>query len=109
MYYVVLIRQLVQTDSSKVIRRSLPRFSDMLEWGVIKAGVIIPKNRTEEAVLLDNGHVLVEGEEQSIQKWLREIFGWSSVQTYVFAMHKEKGKSLSDIREEYMNRNKVVR
>ncbi|MED1472671.1 hypothetical protein [Bacillus salipaludis] len=40
--------------------------------------------------------------EKSLQAWLKEIYGWSSVQTYVFDIHKESGKSLSEIREEYM-------
>lgn len=33
---------------------------------------------------------------------LKELYGWSSVQTYVFAVHKESGKTLSQIREEYI-------
>ncbi|WP_369823874.1 hypothetical protein [Sporosarcina sp. P34] len=37
-----------------------------------------------------------------MQRWLKELFGWSSIQTYVFAVHKETGKPLSQIREEYM-------
>lgn len=51
---------------------------------------------------------LTAGEEQLLQKWLREIFGWSSVQTYTFAVHKETGKSLSEIREELMNQDNKV-
>jgi hypothetical protein len=42
--------------------------------------------------------------EQSMQKMLKDIYGWSSVQTYVFAIHKQTGKSLSKIREEYMDK-----
>jgi hypothetical protein len=45
---------------------------------------------------------MVNDKEQSIQACLKEIYGWSSVQTYEFAIHKESGKSLSKIREEYM-------
>lgn len=39
-----------------------------------------------------------------MQMWLKDIYGWSSVQTYAFAVHKESGKTLSEIREEYMNK-----
>jgi hypothetical protein len=37
-----------------------------------------------------------------LQKWLKNIYGWSSVQTYVFAVKKDSGKTLSEIREEYL-------
>ncbi len=53
-----------------------------------------------------NGNVIVDGEERSMRVWLKEIYGWSSVQTYVFAVHKESGKTLSEIREEYMEQEK---
>ena len=43
-------------------------------------------------MLQTNGNVLVEDEEMSMQTWLKEIYGWSSVQTYKFAIHKETGK-----------------
>jgi len=59
-------------------------------------------HREDEGTLLANGNVIVHGTEKSMQVWLKEIYGWSSVQTYVFAVHKESGKTLSQIREEYM-------
>ncbi|MDO9566557.1 MAG: hypothetical protein Q7J15_07445 [Candidatus Desulfaltia sp.] len=68
-----------------------------LNWGSI-----IAKGREDEGKLLANGSVMVDGKEKSMQVWLKEIYGWSSVQTYVFAVHKESGKTLSQIREEYM-------
>ena len=86
------------TPQSKIKRNKLPRILDMLEWGVIQAGdIIIAKYRTDEATLLDNGNVKVIGEEMSLQKWLRGVYGWSSVQTYAFALHKVKNKTLSRI------------
>ena len=39
-----------------------------------------------------------------MQAWLKSIYEWSSVQTYIFAVHKETGKTLSQIREEYMEK-----
>ena len=105
-YYVNLMDKsdLVKgTKTTKTKRRSLPKIDAMLEWGVVKEGdIIVAKNKEDEATLLSNGHVSVDGEEKSIQSWLKEIFGWSSVQTYAFTVHKETGKTLSEIRKEYM-------
>lgn len=89
-------------------RRTLPKIDAMLEWGVVKEGdIIVAKDRGNEGVLMANGNIKVNEEEKSMQAWLKEIYGWSSVQTYVFAIHKESGKSLSQIREEYMARQAV--
>lgn len=89
-------------------RRTLPKIDAMLEWGVVKEGdIIVAKDRGNEGVLMANGNIRVNEEEKSMQAWLKEIYGWSSVQTYVFAIHKESGKSLSQIREEYMARKAV--
>ena len=90
-----------------VSRRNLPKIKEMLDWGVVRAGdIIMPKDREGEGVLTESGHIQVNGEELSLQQWLKEIYGWSSVQTYAFAVHKERGISLSQIRKEYMDRNK---
>jgi len=105
-YYVNLIDKsavTTVTGDKKITRRSLPKIDLMLEWGVVKKGdIIVAKGREDEGRLLSNGNVMVNGEEKSMQAWLKEIYGWSSVQTYVFAVHKETGKTLSQIREEYM-------
>ena len=105
-YYVNLmdksIREKIQLNK-KVLRRNLPKIGSMLKWGVVKEGDIIKaKGRDDEGILMANGNVKVNGIEKSMQVWLRELYGWSSVQTYVFAIHKETGKALSQIREEYM-------
>lgn len=92
-------------DKKKITRRVLPKIDKMLEWGVVEVGDhIAPKGKDGEAELLANGNVLVAGEEKSMQAWLKEVYGWSSVQTYEFAIHSETGKSLSEIRREYMER-----
>jgi len=87
-------------------RRSLPKIDAMLEWGVVKPGDIIEaKNGRSEAELLENGNVLLsDGRELSMQMWLKEVYGWSSIETYTFAVDKESGKTLSDIRREYMEK-----
>jgi len=105
-YYVNLMDKSAMTTTTgnkKITRRSLPKIDAMLEWGVVKEGdIIVAKGREDEGRLLSNGNVRVNDEEKSMQVWLKEIYGWSSVQTYVFAVHKETGKTLSQIREEYM-------
>ncbi len=105
-YYVNLMDKslpAIVKKNKNITRRSLPKIDAMLDWGVVKEGdIIVAKGRKDEATLLTNGNVMVDGKEKSMQAWLKEIYGWSSVQTYVFAVHKESGKTLSQIREEYM-------
>ncbi|PGY09131.1 hypothetical protein [Bacillus sp. AFS031507] len=107
-YYVNFLEKSsssIKKTGKKLSRQRLPKIDSLLEWGVVQAGdLIIAKDRDEEATLLSNGNVEVNGVEQSMQKWLKDIYGWSSVQTYVFAIHKQTGKSLSKIREEYMDK-----
>lgn len=96
----------MRRPSGTIARKKLPKIKDMLEWGVVSAGdVLIAKGYDEEAELLSNGHVTFNGEEISMQDWLKRITGWKSVETYKFAIHKETGKSLSKIRKEYMEGN----
>ena len=104
-YYVDLMDKSspVLKQKGDFTRRSLPKIDTMIEWGVVKAGdAIVAKDRDNEGTLLKNGNISVEGKELSLQMWLKEVYGWSSVQTYNFAIHKESGKTLSRIREEYM-------
>lgn len=103
-YYVNLMdKTMAAFRGEKTKRRSLPRIDSMLEWGVVKEGdIIVPKDREGEGKLLSNGYVEVNGEEKTMQAWLKSIYGWSSIETYAFAVHKETSKTLSQIRKEYM-------
>ena len=107
-YYVDIIDQSSPVTSKKrtgIKRRSLPRIDALLEWGVVKAGDIIKaKDKDELGTLLKNGNIEVDGVEMSMQAWLKDLYGWSSIQTYVFAIHKETGKSLAQLREEYLEK-----
>jgi hypothetical protein len=48
----------------------------LLEWGVVQAGdIIMAKDHNDEVTLLSNGNVKMNGVEQSMQKWLKEIYG----------------------------------
>jgi hypothetical protein len=93
---------------SKIARRNLPRIDELIVNKVVKAGdIIVPKDHPGEAILLANGNVDVNGEEMSMQVWLKNIYGWASIQTYVFAVHQEKGKTLSQLRKEYMEKSEL--
>lgn len=88
-----------------ISRKSLPKIDSLIEWEVVRPGdVIVAKGRTEEAVLQENGQVKTEGDIMSIQQWLKIVFGWSSVETYAFSVDKKSGKTLSELRQEYMEK-----
>ena len=107
-FYINLMDKPFQASfnrNKKSMRRKLPKIDAMLEWGVVREGdILVAKGRDDEGTLLANGNVRVNGEEKSIQGWLKEVYGWSSVQTYGFVIHKKSGKPLSQIREEYMEK-----
>ncbi|MDN3451659.1 hypothetical protein QMA09_15780 [Planococcus sp. APC 3906] len=105
-YYVNFLDKSSSTKKQKtgLTKRVLPKIDAMLEWGVVKPGdTIRAKDRSETAILLDNGLVETNGEIASMQKWLKGLYGWSSIQTYVFAVHEETGKTLAEIRQTYMD------
>ncbi|MCS7464511.1 hypothetical protein N0M98_30900 [Paenibacillus doosanensis] len=106
-YYVNLIERTPSRIklTKDIKRRSLPKIDEMLQWGVVKEGdIIVAKGRDDEATLLNNGNVRVDGKEKSLLAWLKEVFGWSNIATYDFSVLKESGKTLYQIREEYMNK-----
>jgi hypothetical protein len=93
------------SPTTGITRRNLPRIDELLRENVVSAGnIIIPKDYPGEAILLKNGNVDVHGEEMSMQVWLKGVYGWASIQTYVFAIQKSSGKSLSQLRKEYMDK-----
>lgn len=60
------------------------------------------KIQRKEAVLLSNGNVFTKDGEMSLNQWLRKVFGWSTVDTYNYSVHKKTGKTLKVLRDEYM-------
>lgn len=97
----------IQKNRKKDIsRRSLPKIDALIEWGIVSAGdVIMAKGSSDEAVLQANGQVKTDIGIMSIQQWLKMVFGWSSVETYAFSVDKKTGKTLSQLRQEYMEQN----
>lgn len=99
----------MKQQQASMVRAKLPRITDMLKWGIVKVGDIVICNYTDEEVaLLANGHVQTSEGEMSLQQWLRNATGWPSVQTYVFAIHKETVKTLQQLRKEYMDQHPEV-
>ncbi len=104
-YYVNIWERPLEprAGKGKITRRSLPEIDSLLKWEVVQAGdTLLAKGRTEEGILLANGNIKADGQEKSLQAWLQQVFGWASVATYSFTVHKKTGKTLSQIRSEYM-------
>lgn len=92
-----------KTPNRDISRRSLPNIRSLLEWGVVSDGdIIVAKGRTDEATLTGDGKVITPNGPLSLQQWLKSIFRWSSVQTYAFAVQKSSGKTLFELRQNYM-------
>ena len=94
-YYVDLIDTKTSSTQKKkgISRRALPRIDEMLEWGVVKEGdIVFAKGRNDKGTLLANGNIIVDGNEKSLQVWLKEVYGWSSVGTYSMTIHEKSGK-----------------
>lgn len=87
-------------------RRQLPKIEEMMTWedGVKEHDVIVAKGTEEEAILLANGQIQTPKGNMSLQKWLKSIYGWSSVQTYAFAVLKRERKTLEEIRALHMQK-----
>ena len=105
-FYVNVAKKgnLTKERSKDITRRSLPKIDALMEWKIVKAGdILIAKGTSEEAVLQKNGQVeKSDGTIVSIQQWLKKVFGWSSVQTYAFCIDKKTGRTLMELRDEYM-------
>lgn len=107
-YYVDIAKKPAAFKITKtgITRRSLPKIDAMLEWGVVKPGqTLYAKGKPEcEVKLRSDGKVDTDNGAVSIQQWLKSVFGWNSVETYAFTVEKESGRTLSDIRWEYMQK-----
>ena len=104
-FYIVIKDKdsLGKAPKRDISRCSLPNNRSLLEWGVVSDGdIIVAKGRTDEATLTGDGKVITPNGPLSLQQWLKSIFGWSSVQTYAFAVQKSSGKTLFELRQNYM-------
>lgn len=61
-------------------------------------------DRKSKVILLENGNIENEqGNEESLNSWLKDVLNYSSVQTYTNAFN-ESGISLSELRRDYMEK-----
>ncbi|MCI6990187.1 MAG: hypothetical protein MR910_01950 [Clostridiales bacterium] len=106
--YYVNINKSTELERGRrtVSRRQLPKIEEMMTWedGVREHDIIVAKGTDKEAVLLANGQVQAPEGIMSLQKWLKMIYGWSSVQTYAFAVLKRERKTLEEIRALHMKK-----
>lgn len=76
-YYINLLTKADMESPKKGIsftKRVLPKIDALIAWGAVKPGdVIVAKGRTDEGILQANGNVLVDGREQSMQLWLKNL------------------------------------
>lgn len=98
------VKRNVATNRGPINRTSLPKIKDMLRWGVVSEGdIIVARDTDSESILQSDGNVLLPtGEKKSLQQWLKTVYGWSSVETYSFSVQKKTGRTLSEIRRDYM-------
>jgi hypothetical protein len=105
-FYVDIAGNSSMTKGSKkdISRRTLPKIDKLMEWGIVKEGdVLIAKGTDEKAVLQKDGQVMLpDNTKESIQQWLKHVYGWSSVETYAFAVDEKTGKTLSELRRDYL-------
>ncbi len=107
-YFVPIAPSSMSTSkeqSSDISKRLLPKIDKLIEWGIVNPGdQIRAKNKDDTATLLSDGKVKINKTDEvtTLQQWLKALYGWPSVQTYVFAIDMKTGKTLSDLRAEYM-------
>jgi hypothetical protein len=105
-YVNVLNNREIKHSEKSSMRENLPRIEALIRWKILNPGdKIVARDYPSETVILDqNGNVKNKSNKVvSLQKWLRSIYKWSAVHTYVYAIHKETGKSLDELRENFMN------
>jgi len=99
---------LVQGQKKGITRKNLPKIDALMKYQVILSGALLKaKDRDSEAVLQDDGQVKIKdsGQITSLQQWLKGVCGWSSVETYALTVDEASGKTLSELRAEYMEKN----
>ncbi|WP_081109557.1 PDDEXK family nuclease [Gluconobacter oxydans] len=97
------------SSNSRINRRTLPRMNKLMEWGIIKPGMILHiKNYPEQtAEVIDSKTVLFKNEKISFNAWGSEVTGWSSICIYDFAT-TQSGETLSELRSQKMKELKDI-
>ncbi|MCI1305634.1 MAG: hypothetical protein LKG40_05340 [Lachnospiraceae bacterium] len=112
-FFVDVVNQkvLVQGQKKSITRKNLPKIDALMKYHVILSGALFKaKDRDSEAVLQDDGQVKIKdsGQVTSLQQWLKGVYGWSSVETYALTVDVQSGKTLSELRAAYMEKNQEL-
>lgn len=97
------LEEIIDTESSDNEHFSIV---ELLEYGAVQPGEkLYAKNKDSfVAELLANGKVRYEVEnnhkKSSINAWLKEVYGWTSVSTYDYAVQASSEKTLNELRED---------
>lgn len=109
-YYVNFLESPLKSSTQKkgITRRALPKIGEMLEWGVVDSGdTIVAKGRDDEGTLLVNGNVEVNGEEISMQKWLRSFLAGLVFRLTCLLFIKRLGRHFRKFGRSIWRRNKM--
>lgn len=95
------------SDDNVVARRYLPRLPDMIEWGLVipmEDKLFVQGHPDHPALLLDGHRVAYGGEPMGINDWARLITGWSAINIYASVVVEREGRTLGELRREYLER-----
>ena len=92
-----------EPDSDRT-RRYYPRLANMLEWGVLQINerLYIEGHEDQAALLLNKNDVAFDGHIMRINDWAKLVTGWESVNVYRYTIVDRAGKTLGQLRHEYM-------
>lgn len=85
-------------------RRYLPRLPQMIQWGVVKLKdrLYIWGHEDQPALLINDNEVVYNAQIMSINDWAKLITGWTSVNIYESTVLERDGRTLHQIRLDYM-------
>lgn len=92
-------------DTDDAPRRYLPRLPQMITWGLVmpmEDTLVVRDHPAQPALLLDANRVAFQGETMGINDWAKHVTGWKSINVYEWVIVKRAGRTLDDLRREYM-------
>lgn len=87
-------------------REYKPRLRNMLEWGVLEINdrLYVEDHEDQAALLLNKNEVAYDGRVMRINDWAKMVKGWESINIYRRVIVDRVGKTLGEIRQEYMDK-----
>lgn len=96
----------METDASGAYkaRGYKPRLPQMIEWGVVQIydRLYVKGHEHEVAMLLNENEVVYDARIMRINDWAKEIAGWTAINIYEWVVVESLGKTLGELRQEYM-------